>query len=434
MSLYWAFTTLSTVGYGDVLPITWQEMAWASFCQVLGATTYAFLTGFLILGANNFDRDKSEVRKVLRELDRYSKEHNLPTHIRKELSDFSNMVRQYGIELLEKHSMVPETILESLPPSLSLEICLYNNQKMVDAVKYLRSLRDSPVFPDTRHAGQPSVSEEALSCLGFLVKELAYTNLSEGSCVCKQGLPAVAMYFLASGSVHMFVHEQDSSQGEGKGSFQTLLGYQKNIRIERAEKLRKLEDEELELKLEPGELTSQLGLLKPLSKTSMQLYTNLFDLNGKNQQHQQVVVDGEDDDAFFGLLDLIESDQISGARSFTSVTLEPCVFYQLNKSVVRALGEHYPSQMDEMLFLTREKSLFKNKTAMRMASNNNNKKKDMDSASAAQGLQLKRVGSTTSMEIHTGNLSGRVEAIENLQEILLSKVFQIADALNVPGS
>ena len=82
VSLYWAFTTLSTVGYGDVLPVTWQEMAFCSFSQVLGATMYAFLTGYIVNGVNSFDREKTQVREYVRNLERYTKERKLPKKLR----------------------------------------------------------------------------------------------------------------------------------------------------------------------------------------------------------------------------------------------------------------------------------------------------------------------------------------------------------------
>lgn len=43
-SLYWSFTTMCTVGYGDVTPALHRraEMAWAMVTQLVGATVFAY--------------------------------------------------------------------------------------------------------------------------------------------------------------------------------------------------------------------------------------------------------------------------------------------------------------------------------------------------------------------------------------------------------
>jgi hypothetical protein len=44
-SLYWAFTTMMSVGYGDIHPITTYEREVAMICMLSSSMTFAFIIG-----------------------------------------------------------------------------------------------------------------------------------------------------------------------------------------------------------------------------------------------------------------------------------------------------------------------------------------------------------------------------------------------------
>ena len=44
-SLYWAFTTMTTVGYGDILPRNDVERVYSIFIMILGATIFGYIVG-----------------------------------------------------------------------------------------------------------------------------------------------------------------------------------------------------------------------------------------------------------------------------------------------------------------------------------------------------------------------------------------------------
>ena len=45
VALYWSVMTMSTIGYGDVLPKTQYERVYEIFGMVLGASVYAYMVG-----------------------------------------------------------------------------------------------------------------------------------------------------------------------------------------------------------------------------------------------------------------------------------------------------------------------------------------------------------------------------------------------------
>lgn len=44
-AMYWSLSTMTTVGYGDVIPGTNKEKIVAMFCMVIGITVFAYFMG-----------------------------------------------------------------------------------------------------------------------------------------------------------------------------------------------------------------------------------------------------------------------------------------------------------------------------------------------------------------------------------------------------
>jgi hypothetical protein len=68
VALYWAVTTVSTTGYGDVTPGTRGEMLWAMFSMILGLSVFSYIVTSMASAlklVNATSVQQNEVREVL---------------------------------------------------------------------------------------------------------------------------------------------------------------------------------------------------------------------------------------------------------------------------------------------------------------------------------------------------------------------------------
>lgn len=87
-SVYWAVATLSTLGYGDVIPETNAERLFATVCTFIGGAVYAFLLGSVCSIITNLDEGSNTFYRQMDELNRFMKEKAITPELRIKLRDY----------------------------------------------------------------------------------------------------------------------------------------------------------------------------------------------------------------------------------------------------------------------------------------------------------------------------------------------------------
>ena len=87
-SFYWAFQTITTVGYGDFSITTNWEFVLCLFWMIIGVNFYTYVIGSVssIIVAN--DNQNAILNQKLNTLNDYSKKYELPKDVQNKIDQF----------------------------------------------------------------------------------------------------------------------------------------------------------------------------------------------------------------------------------------------------------------------------------------------------------------------------------------------------------
>ena len=115
MSGYFVFTTISTVGYGDLHANTTLERLFCILIMLGGATSFTFISGALSSLLSNYDSSHASLQEKLLYLGKLRQQHNISDHlyfdIRKALQ-YDSKTNNVGLD----------SFISKLPINLRLEL------------------------------------------------------------------------------------------------------------------------------------------------------------------------------------------------------------------------------------------------------------------------------------------------------------------------
>jgi hypothetical protein len=78
VAFYWTITTITTVGYGDIVGTNTLERIFSSFIMLLGVISFSFVQGSIASILQNNDPKEIEYNERMTILDKANKDYNLP--------------------------------------------------------------------------------------------------------------------------------------------------------------------------------------------------------------------------------------------------------------------------------------------------------------------------------------------------------------------
>lgn len=91
IALYWSFTTLTTVGYGDISPTTTIETVVVIFIELAGAIVYAIVIGNIGLLVSKLQASSQRYAEKMDSLQEYMRYRNLPIDLQRRIREYHEL-------------------------------------------------------------------------------------------------------------------------------------------------------------------------------------------------------------------------------------------------------------------------------------------------------------------------------------------------------
>ncbi len=192
-ALYWAVTTITTIGYGDITPQTTEQMVFAMMVQITGVAIFGFLIGRIASIFSKKDPAETEYLASLEKLDVLHRRKPFPEKLYRRIT-------AYFTYKLEKRLGSDETeFIRELPAGLQSEVSMHLKSDL---------LKKIPLFA---RAGADFVTQISLALKVRIVMPDEY--------IFKAGEEGNEMYFISSGEVAVYSPKGDYLATLSEGNF-----------------------------------------------------------------------------------------------------------------------------------------------------------------------------------------------------------------------
>lgn len=136
LALYWAFMTLTSIGYGDIAPYTLAEVLITTCLMLVGAAVWTYFVSVSISAVSAMDESRNMCGATIGELKELSNDFAFP-------AEFQARARQFVLNSRE-HSSLKDfpNIVNSVSSTLRWEIFLHVKRTMMKRAPYLAKIEE----------------------------------------------------------------------------------------------------------------------------------------------------------------------------------------------------------------------------------------------------------------------------------------------------
>ncbi len=176
-SIYWCITTITTVGYGDISPITDLQKILTMITMFLGVAVYGYVIGNVASLLSNIDKTKVNFFKKMEDLNSYLLYKSVPKRLKQQVQDYYQYIWHNRMVQTE------QGLISNLPDSLKTDISLHLHKKLIEKV---------PFFKNTDKG-----------FIGEVILQLEPKIFLPGDYIFKKGDVGNCMFFIGNGSVNV---------------------------------------------------------------------------------------------------------------------------------------------------------------------------------------------------------------------------------------
>jgi CRP-like cAMP-binding protein len=172
-AIYWAFTTMTTVGYGDITPTNEAEYLFAALMMIIGATVFGYVVGNVSRMMGSLNVGKRKKKDHLRKVKNYMRERLVAKPLQRRITQFFENI------LEERTAFDEKRILSDLPEKLRTEVLLHVHRDTIPHV---------PIFQNQTN-----------SFIGTMLTVLRPQHVAARDFIYHEGENGYDMYFLVRG-------------------------------------------------------------------------------------------------------------------------------------------------------------------------------------------------------------------------------------------
>ena len=192
-AIYWTFTTLTTVGYGDISAKTIPQMLFASGVQITGVAVFGYVLSNVASLLSRSDAAREHHMDNLDRIETFMRTHHLPVAMRSKVRAY------YHYLWTSRKGYQDQSLLEGLPSKLQSELFFHINRTIVERVPFLKG------------ASQELIED--------LMNELEPRIFIPGERIFRAGDDGDALYLVHSGQVEVLSRENQFIALLDEGAF-----------------------------------------------------------------------------------------------------------------------------------------------------------------------------------------------------------------------
>eukprot|EP00090_Calanus_glacialis_P047484 TRINITY_DN9891_c0_g1_i3.p1 TRINITY_DN9891_c0_g1~~TRINITY_DN9891_c0_g1_i3.p1 ORF type:complete len:941 (-),score=180.38 TRINITY_DN9891_c0_g1_i3:210-3032(-) len=210
-SMYFIFTTLTSVGFGNVAPNSAIEKFYSIIVMLIGSLMYASIFGNVSAIIQRLYSGTARYHSAMQRVREFNKFYQIPNPLKQRLEEYFQHAWSYtnGIDM--------NMVLKGFPDCLQADICVHLNRNL---------LNNCPAFQGA-----------SSGCLRALSMKFKTTHAPPGDTLVHQGDVLVSLYFISRGSIEIVKDDvvlailgKDDVFGENPCIFDTIGKSSCNVR------------------------------------------------------------------------------------------------------------------------------------------------------------------------------------------------------------
>ena len=125
--LYWAFTTICTVGYGDYHPVTTNERIAVILCMLISSGMFSYIIGDIGRLVRNFNFLSAQFKEKMVYVRQFLQQKEIPASLQMQVERYL----EYNWELKKLYNIEEQEVLDQLNDNLRDKITVYFNGKIL---------------------------------------------------------------------------------------------------------------------------------------------------------------------------------------------------------------------------------------------------------------------------------------------------------------